>query len=198
MQSEHQYRDPDWLERELYEKGREAKDVAQQFGITESAIHYWVDKHDLARRSSSVPEDAEETYRNPEWHREMHWDRSLTRKEMAERAGVKESTIINWASRLGVPTRYGSTGPAKFRTRESTGHETWRSMRHVSDARVAVHQLLAISEGADPRKIFSNGQYHVHHRNGIPWDNRPANIEVLSREEHARRHFKPYEVDGIE
>lgn len=51
-----------------------------------------------------------------------------------------------------------------------------------------VHQLLAISEGEDPDKVFSNGEYHVHHKNHIPWDNRPSNIELNSASEHAIKH----------
>lgn len=35
----------------------------------------------------------------------------------------------------------------------------------------------------------------VHHKNGIPWDNRPRNIEPLPKREHHGEHKK---ADGIE
>lgn len=53
---------------------------------------------------------------------------------------------------------------------------------------VYVHQLLAISEGHDPKKVFSSGEYHIHHENGVRWDNRPENIELLTPQEHVDEH----------
>ena len=75
--------------------------------------------------------------------------------------------------------------PVYFGTTKK-GYEIWVENR--PDRTVAVHQLLAISEGEDPGKVFSNGEYHVHHKNGIQWDNRPDNIELLSVRQHSSIH----------
>lgn len=59
------------------------------------------------------------------------------------------------------------------------GYERW-CVRNTADGDVSAavwhHQLLAIAEGASPRDVFDTGNY-VRHENGIPWDNRPDNIE---------------------
>jgi hypothetical protein len=57
---------------------------------------------------------------------------------------------------------------------------------------VAVHQLLAVADGADPEKVWSDGEYVTHHDKPIPWLNVPDNVEVVSKAEHNRIH-KPRE-----
>ena len=42
-----------WLAREYGERGRSAGDIAAEFGVTDTAILFWLDKHGIARRSIS-------------------------------------------------------------------------------------------------------------------------------------------------
>lgn len=65
------------------------------------------------------------------------------------------------------------------------GYEWWQhNPKEGENYKVYVHRLLAVSEyGYESVKDKS-----VHHRNGIVWDNRPENIEVMSPEEHAKLH----------
>lgn len=53
--------------------------------------------------------------------------------------------------------------------------------------RVRVHRLIAIAKGTDPNKVFS-GDYDIHHLNGVKFDNRPENIEVIRHDKHAELH----------
>jgi hypothetical protein len=66
------------------------------------------------------------------------------------------------------------------------GHVCWRQSdgARVERKNLPVHRLLAVAEfGAD-----AVADKVVHHKNGIPWDNRPDNIELLDRAEHSRHH----------
>lgn len=64
------------------------------------------------------------------------------------------------------------------------------------DRYVYEHQLVALMEGADPDRIFSAGEWHVHHINGCKWDNRPENLEVERSDRHAYLTFEhDYEAD---
>jgi hypothetical protein len=49
---------------------------------------------------------------------------------------------------------------------------------------VGIHRLVMVAE----RGFDAVADKHVHHKNGVRWDNRPENLELLSRTEHAERH----------
>lgn len=125
----------------------------------------------------------------------LYWGVGLSSFEMAERLGCSHRTILDWMIKYGIDRRtpkrnsgYNYKKRLPFRTNYS-GYEVWRTSQETEGcSQVTVHQLLAISEGADPSKMFSTQEYHVHHKNGIPWDNRPSNIEVLPCSEHMQIH----------
>lgn len=78
---------------------------------------------------------------------------------------------------------------ANFRTRASDGYEILASTYRGKNERVYVHQLVAIADGADPNDLFG-GPVQIHHSNGIPWDNRPSNIDPKHIAEHAADHAR--------
>jgi hypothetical protein len=82
-------------------------------------------------------------------------------------------------------------GHALFRTNYN-GYESWRSNHDYETEYVKVHRLLAVAEcGVD--EVAGK---HVHHKNGVPWDNRPENIEVLDERDHLQEHYRDREIDA--
>jgi hypothetical protein len=51
--------------------------------------------------------------------------------------------------------------------------------------RAYVHRLVALARG-DPRRVVRSD---VHHRSGVQWDNRPANLSCRRPHEHRARHL---------
>jgi hypothetical protein len=72
---------------------------------------------------------------------------------------------------------------ASFVLEDTSGYPRW----NAGDKKVAVHQLLAVSEGADPHKVFGRNEWNVDHSNGCKLDNRPENLELLHVSEHGRK-----------
>lgn len=76
-----------------------------------------------------------------------------------------------------------------FRTR-TDGYERVRDYDPVEkrERYAYIHQLVAIANGADPEKVFSGGEYVIHHVDGIKWHNVPENLQLSRSNEHTRHH----------
>lgn len=170
------YRDPEWL-RERYVGRRESTyDMAEEAGVSAVTIQNWLRRHGI---------DRERPWRDADRLREAYVTDGLSAREIARRWDCSKTVVLKWLEKHGIERR--RTGApanktATFRTGEQ-GYEYWWCWSGGGSA-VAVHQLLAVANGADPDRVFSGGDYHVHHRNGVPWDNRPENVELLTRQEH--------------
>jgi hypothetical protein len=129
-----------------------------------------------------------DTYDDRETLKHLYWGMDLKISDIANEFGVSETIVRNAMSKHGIGTRGQGRrlNHCTYRQR-ADGYECWYD--HTT---VYVHQLLAISEGVDPEKVFSGvgGEWIIHHKNGIPWDNRGENIECVTRKDHGRKHYE--------
>jgi len=140
---------------------------------------------------------------------DLYHGRGLTTREIADELGCTNGTVSKWLDEHGIETRDNWVAGVEAAKRANrlervtlrslpSGYEYWSSKEWQSDGDgrkseiVYVHRLLAVAkfgfdavDGAD-----------VHHKNGIPWDNRPGNIELLEPEEHGHLHSMAYHHRG--
>lgn len=127
-------------------------------------------------------------YRDKHVLEEMYCQDKMSQKEIADEFGVDQTTISEWMQRHGIETRDRSLATSlafdPLSITYQSGYEQFRTRCNYETQAVSHHRLLAVAEyGIDAVK----GKV-VHHKNGIKWDNRPDNIELMTDSGHKRHH----------
>ena len=127
----------------------------------------------------------------------LHVSKNYSCPEIADKLNCSQSAVERHLREYGLQ-RYGrgerknKRPPQHYFTKDGArvGLEYERIATDVNGTTksAGVHQLVVIANGADPHKVFSNGMYHVHHKNRHGLDNRPENLELLSAGDHQKRH----------
>lgn len=158
---------------------RECPYCGKSFNTTQGLAQHCSGKHD---KDSWIPQER---------LRKEYVKKERTSESLADEYDTTQKTINQLLKRSGIERRDNHSEscrallgkPATFETME-TGYERWRCNSGDGCDRVYVHRLLAVAE-------FGNvelGDVQVHHKNGIPWDNRSDNIELKDPKEHGRMH----------
>lgn len=174
--AEKPWRDEERL-RELYiEEGIDQPEIAEMMGCSRDTIWRWCEKFDIQR-----------PWKDPDKLRELYWEEGLSLSECADKLGCSAQNVKNWLDKTGLGTRSQSqaqvtnTAPICL---NNWGHESIYHQYKGENYGVLVHRLLAVAEFGHDAVV----ENVIHHKNGIPWDNRPENLEPMSAEEHNRLH----------
>jgi len=124
-------------------------------------------------------------WRDEQTLRELYHGEGMNGYEVADELDCGQSTVLEWMNKLGVEPRDPPVdkGATSISVDEQGYERIWDGNKYIR-----LHRLLAVSQyGFEASKDAD-----VHHKNEIPWDNRPENIEVLSHKEHTLTH-RPWE-----
>jgi DNA-binding XRE family transcriptional regulator len=163
------HQNEEWM-REKIEEGYRQCEIAEQAGVSQATISRWVDRHglsDLQNGFGGVNIDNDELKR-------LFVRERWTYDELADHFDCARTTISKRLSDMGIGE---SNRPARFRT-DTNGYEVWRE----GERYVAHHRLLMVAVTG----LTDLSDFHVHHINGVKWDNRPENIELIDPSSHMR------------
>lgn len=199
--TEHPWRDEETLRKLYHQEKLSTLSIGEKLGCDHTTVLRWMKKLNISRRDAQAAahkrsgfdsDDYEYDYTDATDLEYLYHEKDLTLREMEGMLGVHNRTIRTWMSRYGIMRESKSdkrrSPVASFYT-DNGGYERWAASGRGYQDIVRVHRLLAIADGGDPHRVFS-GDYHVHHKNGCRFDNRPTNIELVTRREHGRRHLK--------
>jgi len=144
-------------------------------------------------------------HRDPQILEYLYVEKGLSLRGVADRLECDHKTVSRWLRKHGIERRDQAEATKEANrvdhpklSRDGSGYAIWKDTDHEAGETVAVrvHQLAAISAGADPHEVFADGT-HVHHRNTHKSDNRGDNLEILSTKEHSGTHAESvWRFDG--
>lgn len=170
------------LLRDLYiRQNLSHRDIADRLDVNHKTVRRWRRRFDLKK-----------PWKDRDILYEMYIEDGLTARDIADRFNCRATTISKWLGRHDIETPDNTetikkavdalrTNYATFYT-EKRGYEIWTGGNNAPE--IYVHQLLAIAEYGLDAVVDKQ----IHHKNGIPWDNRPGNIEPLSNSDHQQIH----------
>lgn len=151
-----------------------------------SANHNWFDD-----------ESGEYPWRDENRLREMYCDDEMNLYEIVDEFDCDPVTVHNWMERFGIDRRsasesqrlrHGTDAPVSFKWHRQ-GYPTAYFNRDHTYYEVRIHRLAAVAWFGWDAVV----DRHVHHENGVPWDNREENLKPMTPTEHAEIHTNEHD-----
>jgi len=187
------WRDEEVL-KELYIKQEKSlSEIAAHLGCSKQTVLNWIEKFGIETRNTAK-EDAE--YRDKKTLRRLYVDKGMSLNEVADEIGCAKQTVSKYMKKYGIERRKSNKEkPLKLITNKS-GYEYFSGYSDGRPFNVRHHRLIAVATGKLTPSEFVRGEKNIHHKNGVPWDNRHENIEPLAIDKHAKVHDKERNRDN--
>ena len=188
MADEPGYRDADTLARLYHEEGLKQREIGEHFGVDQGVISDWMSRLDVQSRSPWEVEDEEAL-------RELYHGENKSLKEVGDELDASAKAVQRAMERFDIPRRdpEHQRGPVHLRT-DDYGYMTWYPNCRGSSYAVRVHRLVAVAEYG----LEALEDKVVHHKNTHKIDNRPENLELMTRAEHSKEHYESGDAFGEE
>jgi len=115
------YQDKEWLSEQYLEREKSKQVIADECGVSESTIQYWVDKYDIQTRNLAEAQHQrhvrkDEPYMDADVLYELYWGEMLTQREIADKFGVSQLAVQRWMNRFDIELRYAGAHGNTYKT----------------------------------------------------------------------------------
>lgn len=184
------WRDAELMERLYHEEDMTMSEIGDELGCSTTNISKWMKKHGIQTKDRGERHVKYEQLNDEEWLREKYHGEGMVMHEVADLVGCTKGAIEKALERHGIESHSKGYPNKSIHPIFDVNRGYWRATSHHKEdgewvtKSVRIHRLIAIAEYGF-EAVCNN---LVHHKNGIPWDNRPGNLEVMSRSKHQRIH----------
>lgn len=196
--------DPEYLHTEYVSKGRTSREIADELGCGKKAVLRQLEGKGIEKRPNKKRVDDKRVYEREFLERE-YVEKEKSSRQIAKDVGCSKDVVLRQLKQHNIRIRDTSEATSLGMDKGRCGFHTSKrgyekaTTRDPERAReVGIHQLVAIAEGANPHRLFTGSKSdgnHAHHKNRIPWDNRPCNIKIMSNSEHQKEHMDEFTRD---
>lgn len=176
------YKDGELLNKLYNDKDMTIPEIADELDCSPYSVHKYGKRNNIGIESRGLPDD--HGVNDEELLRELHYERGMSVVAIANELDVSRATVKKRFKEFGIERQYkrGPKNPdAPIRTDED-GYERINIKNSVR-----VHRLVALLDNP-AEDVFNGYDTQIHHKNGIPWDNRPENLEVVTASKHNQLH----------
>ena len=128
---------------------------------------------------------SERKYRDKEVLERLYVDEGLSSREVADKLNCAKNTVLEWLHKHGIDVKTPKKDRVpNFQTGDD-GYERIKCQIDGTQYSFLIHRLVAVAEYGFDKASDSM----IHHKSGVPWDNRPSNLEPLDgQKQHVKRH----------
>lgn len=166
--------------------------IAEKLDCSRATIKKWFNKHELETRSQSEvvelaheKKNGDKPWRDKETLERMYYDERMSLNEVADKLDCDDEKVRRWMKKYGLERRdlsesHKTLTPCLYTNTDGYVISCSSNKMHENPDEVRIHRLVQVAEhGFDEVK-----NKHVHHKNGVKWDNRPENLELMENSDH--------------
>lgn len=191
MGSNSPYRRMEWCKEKYIDEGMSVSKMADVADCSKATIYRWLNKHGIDATQNAAKLADDHPLNSKETVLKEHHENSLSVNEIAQKYDVSRDAVKTRLDRFDIERVYHNDPDSNGSLyTDQHGYEIWSmtSKPHDEKYTLRLHRLMMLPY-ADPHKIFGDWtEFVIHHKNGIKWDNRYDNLEVMDVSEHTIHH----------